>query len=303
MKRITVFFLAIAAICAATISCNNQSEPQKTAALVIGTQSAYWDKVRQGTIEEGVNQDLNVEVYHYPNDVAFDEIAAYIRSLNSRKDIVGVAGLANEEKLDAAYGTLRDDISIVVVEGVFVEGGAVSKRYNGTVALDYDEYGTALTDSIPESKIIVLSYDKGANAEIASVIARNKGKDNVMICPVADQRDVPAILTKALSEYSESEAVIFCSSNFVTDANLSLCGGRAIYSSDLNYAVAPAIRDGRIKLNISIDNYEFGANLVRAIAEIEKHKGCKSLVTYDIPYLFTDKQNIDSSERKRLYTD
>lgn len=294
-------FLAVAAIFTATISCGNQSETQKTAALVLGTQSAYWDNVRLGAIEEGEKQGFNVEVYHYPNDVAFDEIAAYIKSLNNRKDVVGVAGLANESTLDAAYGSLRDDISIVVVEGVFIEGGAVSKRYNGTVALNYDEYGTALTDRIPESKLVVLSYDRGANAEIASVIARNKGVSNVVICPVSDQRDVPGILTEALAEHPETEAVIFCSSNFVSDANLSLCGDLTIYSSDLNADVEPAIRDGRIALNISIDDYEFGANLIRAVAEIEQHKGSKTIVAYGIPFLITDKNNIDSPERRRLY--
>ena len=239
-------------------------------------------------------------MYHYPNDVAYDEIAAYIKSLNGRKDVVGIAGLANEATLDAAYGTLREDISIVVAEGVFIEGGAVSKRYNGTVALNYDEYGTALTDRMPESEIIVLSYDKGANAEIAAVIARNKSKEHVFVCPIADQRDVPAILTEALEKHPEAEAVVFCSSNFVTDDNLSLCGDLTVYSSDLNAAVEPAIRDGRITLNISIDDYEFGATLVRAVAEIEKHKGSKSIVKYDIPFLITDKENIDSPERKRL---
>lgn len=293
--------LAVVAMLIAAVSCGKPSDQQKTASLVLGTRSAYWDKVRLGAIEEGRNQGLNVEVYHYPNDIAFDEIAAHIKSLNNRKDVVGVAGLANEATLDAAYGSLRDDISIVVAEGVFIEGGAVSKRYNGIVALDYDEYGTALTDRIPESRIVVLSYDRGANAEIASVIARNKGVSNVLICYVSNQTDVPQILTNALEEHPETEAVIFLSSNFVTDANLSLCGDLTIYSSDLNAAVEPAIRDGRISLNIAIDDYEFGANLVRAIAEIEKHKGSKSIVTYGIPYLITDKQNIDSPERKRLY--
>lgn len=295
-------FLAAAAICVAIVSCDGDStsEPLKTAALVIGTKSAYWDKVRLGAFEEGEKQGLNVEVYHYPNDVAYDEIAAYIKSLNGRKDVVGIAGLANEATLDAAYGTLREDISIVVAEGVFIEGGAVSKRYNGTVALNYDEYGTALTDRMPESEIIVLSYDKGANAEIAAVIARNKGEEHVFVCPISDQRDVPAILTEALEKHPEAEAVVFCSSNFVTDDNLSLCGDLTVYSSDLNAAVEPAIRDGRITLNISIDDYEFGATLVRAVAEIEKHKDSKSIVKYDIPFLITDKENIDSPERKRL---
>lgn len=300
MKRYFLFFLA-AAVCVAVSSCDSKSESEKTAALVIGTRSAYWDKVRLGAVEEGAIQGLNVEVYHYPNDVAYDEVAAYIKSLSSRKDIVGVAGLANETTLDAAYGTLREDISIVVAEGVFVEGGAVSKRYNGTVALNYDEYGTALTSRMPESKIIVLSYDRGANSKIAAVIARNKGEANVVICPVADQREVPGILTDALKEHPETEAIVFCSSNFVSDSNLSLCGERKIYSSDLNADVEPAIRDGRIDLNISIDDYEFGATLVRAISEIEKHKGSKSIVRYDVPFLITDKQNIDTPERRRLY--
>lgn len=300
MKRHFLFFLA-AAICVAVSSCDSKSEPEKTAALVIGTKSAYWDKVRLGAVEEGEIQNLNVEVYHYPNDVAYDEIAAYIKSLSSRKDIVGVAGLANEATLDAAYGTLREDISVVVAEGVFIEGGEVSKRYNGTVALNYDEYATALTNRMPESKIIVLSYDRGANSKIAAVIARNKGEANVVICPVSDQREVAGILTDALKEHPETEAVVFCSSNFVSDSNLSLCGDRKIYSSDFNDAVEPAIRDGRIDLNISIDNYEFGATLVRAIAEIEKHKGSKSIVRYDIPFIITDKENIDTPERKRLY--
>lgn len=306
-------YLVAAAICAATIcvavtSCDSKedsgktSEPEKTAVLVIGTKSAYWDNVRLGAVEEGIKQNLNVEVYHYPNDTAFHQIAGYIKSLNSRKEIAGVAGLANESTLDAAYGSLREDISIVVAEGVYVEGGAVSKRYNGTVSLNYDEYATAFTSRIPESKIIVLSYDKGANAEIAALIARNKGKANVMICPIADKSEVPSTLTNALVDYPDAEAVFFCSSNFVTDANLSLCKGLTVYSSDLNAAVEPAVRDGRISLNISIDNYEFGATLVRAIAEIEKHKNSKSIVKYDIPFLITDKSNIDTPERQRLYS-
>ncbi|MDO5321978.1 MAG: hypothetical protein Q4F39_06295 [Bacteroidia bacterium] len=296
-----LFFLALACLMFGAVSCNKQDSSQKTFGLIIGTNSAYWDKVRLGAMEEGRNLGYNVVVYNYPSDLAYDEIAAYIRSLNDYKGLVGVAGLANEETLDAAYGSLRDDISIVVAEGVFVEDGAVSKRYRGTVALDYDDYATAFTNKIPESKLVVISYDKGANAEIAAVIKKNKGADNVVVCPVGDQRDVPAILGEALEKHPETEAVIFCSSNFVSDSNIGLCGTCMVYSSDLNAAVAPAIRDGRISLNISIDNYEFGANMVRALADVEAHKDSKSIVKYDIPFLFTDKQNIDSQDRKRLY--
>ncbi len=300
MKRI-FYLIACISFMMSAISCSSDSDYEKTIALIVGTKSAYWDKVREGAIEEGEKQGLNVIVYHYPNDVAYDEVAEHITSLNGLDNLVGVAGLANEETLDAAYGKLRDDISIVVAEGVFINGGAVSKRYNGVVALNYEEYGTALTNHISESKILVISYNRGANSEIASVIIKNKGVDNVMVCPVADQRDVPAIITASLREHPDMEAVIFCSSNFVTDENLSLCGKRTIYSSDLNAAVAPFIRDGRIAMNISIDNYEFGANLVKAVADADRHKGSKSIVRYDIPFLITDKSNIDSPDRKRLY--
>lgn len=301
MKRI-ICYIAILCAVLGTVSCDSQTENQKkTFALVIGTNSAYWDKVRLGALEEGEKLGYNVIVYNYPTDTAYNETASYIRSLNSFDGLAGVAGLANEERLDAAYGTLKEDISIVVAEGVFIEGGAVSERYNGTVALDYDEYATAFTDSIPESKLLVIAYDKGANAEIVAVIARNKGTDNVTICPVGDQRDVPSVLGNALETHPQTQAVIFCSSNFVSDSNLSLCAGRAVYSSDLNSAVVPAITDGRISLNISIDNYEFGANMVRALAEIESHKDSRSIVRYDIPYIFTGRWNISSPERKRLY--
>lgn len=293
--------MALVCVMLSAISCNKQDSSQKTFGLIVGTNSAYWEKVRLGAMEEGQKLGYNVVVYNYPSDLAYDETAAYIRSLNNFKGLVGVAGLANEETLDAAYGSLRDDISIVVAEGVFIEGGAVSKRYRGTVAIDYDDYATAFTDKIPESKLVVISYDKGANAEIAAVIKKNKGADNVVVCPVGDQRSVPTILGEALEEHPETEAVVFCSSNFVSDSNIGLCGGRTVYSSDLNAAVAPAIRDGRIALNISIDNFEFGANMVKALADIEAHKDSKSIVKYDIPFLFTDKQNIDSSDRKRLY--
>lgn len=293
--------MALVCVMLSAISCNKQDSSQKTFGLIVGTNSAYWEKVRLGAMEEGQKLGYNVVVYNYPSDLAYDETAAYIRSLNNFKGLVGVAGLANEETLDAAYGSLRDDISIVVAEGVFIEGGAVSKRYRGTVAIDYDDYATTFTDKIPESKLVVISYDKGANAEIAAVIKKNKGADNVVVCPVGDQRSVPTILGEALEEHPETEAVVFCSSNFVSDSNIGLCGGRTVYSSDLNAAVAPAIRDGRIVLNISIDNFEFGANMVKALADIEAHKDSKSIVKYDIPFLFTDKQNIDSSDRKRLY--
>lgn len=293
--------MALVCVMLSAISCNKQDSSQKTFGLIVGTNSAYWEKVRLGAMEEGQKLGYNVVVYNYPSDLAYDETAAYIRSLNNFKGLVGVAGLANEETLDAAYGSLRDDISIVVAEGVFIEGGAVSKRYRGTVAIDYDDYATTFTDKIPESKLVVISYDKGANAEIAAVIKKNKGADNVVVCPVGDQRSVPTILGEALEEHPETEAVVFCSSNFVSDSNIGLCGGRTVYSSDLNAAVAPAIRDGRIALNISIDNFEFGANMVKALADIEAHKDSKSIVKYDIPFLFTDKQNIDSSDRKRLY--
>ena len=295
------YLMALVCVMLSAISCNKQDSSQKTFGLIVGTNSAYWEKVRLGAMEEGQKLGYNVVVYNYPSDLAYDETAAYIRSLNNFKGLVGVAGLANEETLDAAYGSLRDDISIVVAEGVFIEGGAVSKRYRGTVAIDYDDYATAFTDKIPESKLVVISYDKGANAEIAAVIKKNKGADNVVVCPVGDQRSVPTILGEALEEHPETEAVVFCSSNFVSDSNIGLCGGRTVYSSDLNAAVAPAIRDGRIALNISIDNFEFGANMVKALADIEAHKDSKSIVKYDIPFLFTDKQNIDSSDRKRLY--
>lgn len=300
MKR---FLYLIASICfmISAVSCSSDSDDEKTVALIVGTKSAYWDKVRLGAIEEGRKQGLNVIVYHYPNDVAYDEVAEYIKSLNGLNGLVGVAGLANEETLDAAYGTLRDDISIVVAEGVFINGGAVSKRYNGVVALNYEDYGTALTNNIKETKVLVISYNRGANSEIASVIVKNKRADNVVVCPVADQRDVPVIITAALKEHPEMEAVVFCSSNFVTEENLSLCGKRTIYSSDLNAAVEPFIRDGRIALNISIDNYEFGANLVKAVADADRHKGSKSIVRYDIPFMITDKNNIDSPDRKRHY--
>lgn len=301
MKRI-ILYLAIAMAVMGTASCDNQTENQKkTFGLIIGTRSAYWEKVRQGALDEGDKLGYNVIVYNYPSDTAYNEIAAYIKSLNSFDGLAGVAGLANEERIDAAYGTLREDISIVVAEGVFIEGGAVEERYNGTVALDYGEYAAAFTDSIPESELIVISYDKGANAEIASMISRIKGSANVTVCPVGDQGDVPSVLSRALEMHPQAQAVIFCSSNFVNDSNLSLCGERTVYSSDLNAAVVPAITDGRISLNISIDNYEFGANMVRALAEIESHKNSKSIVKYDIPYIFTGKWNISSPERKRLY--
>lgn len=291
----------MACMALSVVSCNSKEPVRKTFGLVIGTESAYWDKVCLGAEEEGAKLGYDVLIYHYPNDVAYDETAAFIRSLNDYEGLAGVAGLANEATLDAAYGTLKDEISIVVAEGVFIEGGAVSKRYRGTVALNYDEYATAFTDRIPEKKLVVLSFDKGANAEIAAVIARNKGDDNVVVCPIRENGEVPSVLNDALESHPETEAVIFCSSNFVSDGSLQLCGGRTVYSSDLNADVAPAIKDGRIALNISIDNYEFGANMVRALADIEAHKNSRSIVKYDIPYLLTDRQNIDSPDRKRLY--
>lgn len=300
MKKCNLLLLVAVFLSMAIFSsCGQKKTEGRNAVLVLGTKTMYWDKIAEGAKEEAAERGINLTVYNFEEETAYAETGRYVASLASDPNLIGVACIDIDQAIDDGFAELPEDLPVIAIEGEYIPGGAVEQRLRGTVALNYEEYMNAFADVIPEEKVAILAYSQGANKFLTDVLVERKGADNVFIGATNDSATGNDLLRELLAAHPETEAVILCSSNFINDEVFGISGDLPVYTSDMDIAAAYALRDGRALKGIAINTYAFGANMVKAIDEADKNPG--EVFDYDIPFVFIDKDNINTSEIRQLF--
>lgn len=263
----------------------------KSVLLALGTETySYWQQIGVGAREKA--QELNVDLHtvYAREDTDYETAANAINGCASISNLLGVGGQIIKQNIDAACANIPEGVNLTLIEGIGYPGGVSENRYNGIVSLNNDHYAKAFLDKIPEQKLLVLGYSSGNNKILADAMIAQRGAANVRSIGLADAANIVDSLQTV--ELSAFDAVILNTGNFVTAGSMNLLADKTVYSSDLNENVAGYIRTGAIKLNISPDLFKFGRLVLLSTV---------TGASYEVPFMFTDKNNVDSDERKKYY--
>lgn len=265
----------------------------KTVMSVIGyNTSIYWGQILSGMREMSDKLSLNLDVVYQPDDGNMAPAASAIASCGSIDNLLGVAGWMNVKEFDEACAKIPEGVHLSLLEGLCITGGGSEQRYDATVRLNNAHYAKTLLGKIPEKKLLVFSYSTGNNLFLTKEFEKLRGTSDIRPVYMESPDYVLDSLKKLSPVLDRYDAVILSAGSFVRPEVMDYLKGRPVYSSDLNATVSEYIKSGDIALNIAPDTYSFGR-----LAILSAITGA----SYEVPFILTDKSNVDSPERKKFY--